>query len=153
MEGKRDEVLASRAPRSSQAHVAVADVGDTGTVPDADDDDFEVTDLTSIKLAAMSITRPISAESIAYSSYAMSTITKSPIPNSTMSSHPHTSSHQRSPRTRCSTPHAPSISFATGSLFWSYDPAGAKSVGTANCGTLETLAAGDVKLRLDHRRW
>ena len=30
MEGKRDEVLASRAPRSSQAHVAVADVGDTG---------------------------------------------------------------------------------------------------------------------------
>jgi hypothetical protein len=33
-------------------------------------------------------------------------------------------------------------------LFWSYDPAGARSVGTANCGTLETLAAGDVKLRL-----
>jgi len=33
-------------------------------------------------------------------------------------------------------------------LFWFYDPAGAKSIGTANCGTLETLAAGDVKLRL-----
>ena len=31
-------------------------------------------------------------------------------------------------------------------LFWSYDPAGAKSIGTANCGTLKTLAAGDVKL-------
>ena len=36
MEGKRNEVLASRPPRSSQAHVAVADIGDTGTVPGAD---------------------------------------------------------------------------------------------------------------------
>ena len=34
------------------------------------------------------------------------------------------------------------------SLFWSYNPAGTKSVRTANCGTFETLAAGDVKLQL-----
>ena len=83
MEGKRDEVLASRPPRSTQAHVAVTDIGDTGTVPRGDDDDYEVTDLTSTNLAAMSITRPISAESIAYSSYAMSAITESSIPNLT----------------------------------------------------------------------
>ena len=84
MEGKRDEVLASRAPRSSQAHVAVTDVEETGTVPDADNDYFEVMDLTGIKLAAMSITRPVSAESITYSSYTMSMVTKSSIPSSTI---------------------------------------------------------------------
>jgi hypothetical protein len=76
MEGKRDEVLASRAPRPPQAHVAVADVGDTGPGPDADSNDFEVMDLTNINLVAMSITRPLSAESIDYSSYAMSTISE-----------------------------------------------------------------------------
>jgi len=65
MEGKWDEVLASRALWPSQAHVAVADVGDTGPGPNTDGDDFEITDLTSVKLAAMSITRPISAKSIA----------------------------------------------------------------------------------------
>jgi hypothetical protein len=147
MEGKRDEVLASRPPRSSQAHVAVAEIGDTGTVPGADDDDYEVTDLTSIKLAAMSITRPISAESIAYSSYAMSTITKSPIPNSNVITPAYLVSSkitQNSVLDSACTQHI----IRDRSLFWSYDPAGAKSVGTANCGTLETLAAGDVKLRL-----
>ena len=82
MEGKCDEVLASRLPRSSQVHIAVMDIGDMGTVLGADDDDYEVMDLMSINLAAMSITRPISAESITYSLYAMSTITKSSIPNS-----------------------------------------------------------------------
>ena len=35
MEGKQDEVLTSRTPRFSQVHIAVADVGETGTVPDA----------------------------------------------------------------------------------------------------------------------
>jgi len=147
MEGKRDEVLASRAPRSSQAHVVVADVGETGPVPDADNDDFEVTDLTSTKLAAMSITRLISTESIAYSSYIMLTITKSSDLCSTLITPAYLVSSkitQNSVLDSACTQHI----IHDRSLFWSYDPAGAKSVGTANCGTLETLAAGDVKLRL-----
>ena len=148
MEGKHDKVLASRPPRSSQAHVAVTDIGDMGTVPGADDDNYEVTDLTSIKLAAMSITRLISAKSIAYSSYAMSTITKSSIPNSNVITPTYLVSSkitQNSVLDSTCTQHI----IRDRSLFWSYDPAGAKSVGTANCRTLETLAAGDVKLRLD----
>ena len=74
MEGKWDEVLALRAPRPSQAHVVVADVGDTGPRPNADSNDFKVMDLTSINLVAMSTTRPLSAELINYSLYAMSMI-------------------------------------------------------------------------------
>jgi len=142
MEGKRDEVLTSRAPRSSQAHVAVTDTGDTGTVPEADDDDYEVTDLTSIKLAAMSITRPISAESIAYSLYAMSMITKSSIPDSNIITPAYLISSKITHNSVLDSACTQHI-IRDRSLFWSYDPAGAKSVGTANCGTLETLAAGD----------
>jgi transposase InsO family protein len=147
MEGKRDEVLASRAPRPPQAHVAVADVGDTGPGPDADSDDFEITDLTSAKLAALSITRPISAESIAYSSYAMSTIPEPVTSSSTLITPAYLVSSkiaQNSVLDSACTQHI----IRDRNLFWSYDPAGARSVGTANCGTLETLAAGDVKLRL-----
>ena len=70
-------MLALRALHPSQAHVAVADDGDTGPGPDADSDDFEISDLMSINLGALSITRPISAKSIAYSSYAMSMILSS----------------------------------------------------------------------------
>jgi len=145
MEGKRDEVLATRASRPPQAHVAVADVGDTG--PGMDNDNFEITDLTSINLSAMSITRPISAESISYSSYAMSTIIEPSDYESTLITPTYLLSSkitQNSVLDSACTQHI----IRNQSLFWSYDPAGAKSVGTANCGTLETLAAGDVKLRL-----
>jgi len=147
MEGKRDEVLASRALRPSQAHVAVADVGDTGPGPDADSNYFEVTDLTSINLVAMSITRPLSAESINYSSYAMSMISEPTKPHSALITPAYLISSkitQNSILDSACTQHI----IRNRSLFWSYDPTGAKSVGTANCGTLEMLAAGDVKLRL-----
>ena len=133
MEGKHDEVLASRVPRSSQAHIAVADVGDTGTVHEPDDNDYEVMDLTSIKLAAMSITRPLSAESIAYSSYAMSTITKSPIPDPATITPAYLVSSKITQNLVLDSACTQHI-ICNRSLFWSYDPAGAKSVGTANCG-------------------
>ena len=147
MEGKWDEVLASRAPRPSQAHVVVADVGDTGPGPDADSDDFEVTDFTNINLVAMSITRPLSAKSINYSSYAMSAISEPTNPQSTLITPAYlilSKITQNSVLDSACTQHI----IRDRSLFWSYDPAGAKSVGTANCGTLKMLATGDVKLRL-----
>jgi hypothetical protein len=145
MEGKRDEVLAAKALRVPQAHAAVAEITDTS--PDLDNNDFEITDLTSTKLAAMCITRPLSAESISYSSYAMSTIIRPSDFESTLITPAYLVSskimHNSVLDSAC-TQHI----IRNKSLFWSYDPAGAKSVGTANCGTLQTLAAGDVKLRL-----
>jgi len=147
MEGKCNEVLASRAPRSSQAHVMVADVGETGPVPDADNNDFEVMDLTSTKLAAMSITRPISTESITYSSYVMSTITKSSDLRSTLITPAYLISLKIT-QNLVLDPTCTQHIICDRSLFWSYDPAGAKSVRTTNCGTLEMLATGDIKLWL-----
>ena len=123
MEGKCDKVLASRAPR---AHVTVADIRDTGTVPDANDDDYEVTDLTSTNLAVMSTTRPVSAELITYSLYAMSTITESPIPSPTTITSAYLVSSkitQNSVLDSACTQHI----ICDRNLFWSYDPAGAKS--------------------------
>ena len=120
-------------------------IGDTG--PGMDNNDFEITDLTSTNLAAMCITRPLSAESISYSSYAMSTIVKPHHSESTLITPAYLTSlniTQNSVLDSACTQHI----ICDKSLFWSYDPAGAKSVGTANCGTLETLAAGDVKLQL-----
>ena len=95
----------------------------------------------------MSITRLISAKSITYSSYAMSTITKSSIPNSNVITPTYLVSSkitQNSVLDSACTQHI----IHDRSLFRSYDPAGTKLVGTANCGTLETLAAGDIKLQL-----
>ena len=133
--------------RPSQAHVAVADIGDTGPGPNADSDDFEVMDLTSINLVAMSITRPLSAESINYSLYAMSTISEPTNPQSTLITPAYLISLKITQNSVLDSACTQYI-IRDRSLFWSYDPAGAKSVGTANCRTLETLATGHVKLRL-----
>ena len=145
MEGKHDEVLAMKSLKTPQAHVAVAD--DVYTGSGMDNNEFEITDLTTTRLAAMCITRPISAESISYSSYAMSTIIKPSNSESTLITPAFlTSSNitQNSVLDLACTQHI----IRDRNLFWTYDPTGAKSVGTANCGTLETLAAGDVKLWL-----
>lgn len=98
-------------------------------------------------LAALSITRPISAESIAFSSYALSAIPE-PID---LKSPKITSAYLVNSRiTHNSVLDSACMQHIIRDrrLFWSYNSAGAKAVGTANCGTLNTLASGDVKLRL-----
>lgn len=70
-------------------------------------------DLTSINLAAMSINRPLSTESIAYSTYAMSTITKSSILNPATIT-PAYLILSKSPKTWYLILPTPNISYATG---------------------------------------
>ena len=123
------------------------DVGDTGPGLDVDSDNFEITDLMSVKLAALSITRLISAESITYSSYAMSMISEPITSSSTLITPTYLLSSkitQNSMLNSACTQHI----IQDRNLFWLYDPTGARSVRTTNCRTLETLATGDVKLRL-----
>jgi hypothetical protein len=134
MEGKRDEVLAIRSTRP-QAHLAeITEEVEPEEKVESDDENV----LTN-EFAAMSFTH---TNNINLSTYALSSITNTPedIPLAlasilqTFNSALDSACINHIIRDR--------------SLFHRYDPDGGVPVKTANCGFLETLAAGDIKFRM-----
>ena len=134
MEGKRDEVLASR-PGRPQAHLA--DI-DEAMEPDEEIKPDDENVLTN-EFAAMSISH---TNVIDLSSYALSAVSSTfediPVALATIAQ-----SFNSALDSAC-TNHI----IRDRNLFHRYDPDGGVPVKTANCGFLETLAIGDVKFRM-----
>jgi Reverse transcriptase (RNA-dependent DNA polymerase) len=134
MEGKREEVLASR-PIRPQAHLAEID---EGVEPEEEDKPVDENVLIN-EFAAMSFSHP---NDINLSTYALSSVTTAfedtPLALASLSQ-----TYNSALDSAC-TNHI----IRDRSLFHRYDPDGGVPVKTANCGFLETLAIGDVKFRM-----
>ena len=134
MEGRREEYLASCPPRV--AHIAEVEENqldiDEGTTV------FEDTTLTT-EFAALSLT---TSNEISFSTYAYSCISEI-LHDQPIALHALSATFNTALDSAC-TNHI----FHDRNLFHTYDVAGAVSVKTANCGTLATLAIGDIKIKL-----
>jgi Reverse transcriptase (RNA-dependent DNA polymerase) len=133
MEGKKEEVLASR-PVRAQAYLAEIDEGVEPEEVKTDDEN-----LLTNEFAAMSISQP---NDINLSTYALSSVTDAfeDIPLALAS----LSQTFNSALDSACTNHI----IRDRNLFHRYDTGGGVPVKTANCGFLETLAVGDVKFRI-----
>lgn len=159
MEGRKDEVLANRRQRAQnnsalqpQAHLAEANDEPLGHADEPDADTFE--DLTTFNepLAALCVEQPAPQSIVFETAYAMSAISEFNAPTISTSSTP-------SIDWSLAAPLLASVNSALDSgctthlikdkdLFWTYNPTAASMVGTANCGQMQTLARGEVRIRL-----
>ncbi|PPQ82886.1 hypothetical protein CVT26_007527 [Gymnopilus dilepis] len=138
-EGKREEVLANKRPKV-QAHVA--------EIPDnagpSEMHDTEITDLSlHDPIAALSLARPASTESIDVDAYALSSISKL-IDVSTPATVQKSIQQLNTALDSACTVHL----IKDRQMFWTYNPYEATPVRTANCGIMETLARGEVRARM-----
>src|ERR1700678_4055587 len=135
MEGRRDGYLANRSTRPI-AHIAEIEESQ----PDGEEGTAITEDITlNTEFASLSIK---SAIDIFFSSYAMSAISEvSPTRLLALSL---VSREYNSALDSACTNHI----FCDRNVFHSYDVGGAIPVRTANCGSLTTLAIGDVKIKL-----
>ena len=136
MEGRRDEYLASRAPKPI-AHIAEVEDNPIETEEDITTTAEDPT--LNIEFAAMSLG---SSNEISFSTYALSSITE-PLTNDHFALNSVTQEYNSALDSAC-TNHI----FRDRNVFHTYDINGAVPVKTANCGSLTTLGIGDVKIRL-----
>ena len=134
MEGRREEYLASRAPKVTH----IAEVEENHVDNDESTTTTEDNTITT-EFAAMSLT---TSNEIAFSTYAFSSISDV-LHNEPIAFHALSTDYNSALDSAC-TNHI----FHDRRLFHTYDVAGAVSVKTANCGVLTTLATGDVKIKL-----
>ena len=135
MEGRREEYLASRAPKV--AHIAEVEehqVDNGESITNTEDNTF------TTEFAAMSLTTSNEIDFSTY--YAFSSISEI-LPDQPIALHTLSLNYNTALDSAC-TNHI----FHDRSLFHTYNIDGAVSVKTANCGVLPTLAIGDVKVKL-----
>ena len=136
MEGRQEEYLASRAPKPI-AHIA--EIEDNPTEAE-DDPNITAEDSTlNVEFAAMSLG---SSNEISFSTYALSSITEL-LPNERFALTSITHEYNSALDSACM-----NHIFRDRNVFHTYDINGAVPVKTANCGSLNTLGIGDVKIRL-----
>src|SRR6202522_3275888 len=137
MEGRREEFLASRAPRPV-AHIAEVEE----TIPDGEEGAVVVDESTlNTEFAALSIN---TTNDIIFSTYVLSSISEISKPLAQPFAFSSISQEYNAALDSACTNHI----FHDRSLFHTYDIDGAVPVKTANFGFLTTLAVGDIKIKL-----